>query len=57
MDPIKEVYEKYRHLDGILSDQDWLEGADFKFHIMADLWKAVKAVVIASKIDKDVEKL
>ena len=39
---IKEVYEKYKHLDPLLSDEKWIEGADFKYRIMYDLWQAIK---------------
>jgi hypothetical protein len=39
---MNEVYEKYKHLDHLLSDKGWLpEG--FMGAILWDLWQAVKA--------------
>jgi hypothetical protein len=39
---VKEVYEKYKHLDKILSVEDrlWIENPEYV--IMHDLWQAVK---------------
>ena len=38
---IKEVFEKYKHLDHLFSDKDWLYD-DFKGSIIFDMWKAIK---------------
>lgn len=43
---IKEVYEKYEHLDHLLGDKEWLcpVGSEIhlKNHILYDLWMVVK---------------
>mgnify|MGYP003394463945 FL=1 len=46
LDPIREVWEQYRHLDILLSDEEWMIAAG---HPMApqrkclfDVWRAVK---------------
>jgi len=36
-----EVYEKYRHLDALLSDREFL-GDELRMVILADLWQAVR---------------
>ena len=44
MSAIDEVYEKYKHLDGCLSDPEWStsgEGAAI-YAIAGELWRAVK---------------
>jgi len=38
---IKEVYEKYQHLDTLLSDGQWC-GNGIRDQILYDLWQAVK---------------
>lgn len=39
---VTEVYEKYKHLDGLLSDAEWMP-ADTKLSaILRDLWQTVK---------------
>lgn len=37
----KEAYEKYRHMDKLLSDTS-LNGDDYTGHIMRELWAAIK---------------
>lgn len=39
---IKEVYEKYKHLDKLMSSKDVLNDT-FKDCILRDIWKAIKA--------------
>ena len=44
MSAIDEAYEKYKHLDGCLSDPEWCtsgEGAPI-YAIAGELWRAVK---------------
>ena len=36
-----EVFEKYKHLDALLSDREFL-GNDLRMVILADLWQAVR---------------
>ena len=38
---IKEVYEKYKHLDYLLTDEKWL-GQELSGQILVELWKVVK---------------
>ena len=41
----KEVYERYKHLDYLFSDERWLCGnsdAPFLRQITFDLWQAIK---------------
>ena len=35
------IFERYRHLDRLLSDADWLP-ATFEGHILRDLWLAIR---------------
>ena len=43
-EPVREVYEKYKHLDKLLSDEIWIEGlASSPRRCLYDLWQAVKA--------------
>ena len=42
IDNINEVYDRYKHLDGNLSDQRWLEKDNFVGNILYDLWQAIK---------------
>ena len=53
---IKEVYEKYKHLDHLLSDQKWV-GDNLKDSILYELWQAVKedVEVIDDKEWRDLE--
>ena len=39
---LKEVYERYKHLDKLLIDENWGGENDLQFQILTDLWKAVK---------------
>lgn len=39
--PINEVYEKYKHLDGVLSDPDWCNGNAI-YAIAGEMWRAIK---------------
>lgn len=50
---IKEIYEKYKHFDHLLSDKQWLtflkflppensEDGSFVNQILFDLWQAIK---------------
>jgi hypothetical protein len=41
-DPIKEVYEKYKHLAPLLTDEN---PCSFGFKIAHDLWMAIKAAL------------
>jgi len=43
MGAIEEIYEKYKHLDGPLSDLSELQ--DARLQILADLWMAIKEEV------------
>lgn len=45
LNEIRKVYEQFRHLDTVISDVRWIDGADFKYHIIRDLWQAIKASV------------
>lgn len=42
---IQEVYEKYKHLDKLLSDQEWLDSLNIQSLILYDLWQAIKLAV------------
>ncbi len=39
--PLTEVYERYKHLDHLLSDEEWLV-SDIQGKILYDLWKAIR---------------
>lgn len=39
---IRKVYEKYEHLDALLSDPYWDD--DIRGHIRYELWQAVKGI-------------
>ena len=41
-DKVKEVYEKYKHLDELLSDREFLDEKNIKAMILYDLWQAIK---------------
>lgn len=41
---IEQVYEKYKHLDILLSDEQLIEG-NFITYICHELWKAIKVDV------------
>ena len=40
---VADVYDKYRHLDRLLSDTEWLGEDNFRSSILHDLWLAVRA--------------
>ena len=44
MSTIEEVYEKYKHLDGPLSDPEWCQSGESAaiYAIAGELWRAVK---------------
>lgn len=45
---LEEVYEKYKHLDSLLSDEEWFglgHTAPISLYILYDLWLAVKKAV------------
>ncbi len=44
MDKIIEVYQKYEHLDKLLSDKDWLPKT-IQGKVIYDLWGAIKYTV------------
>ncbi len=53
---IVEVYEKYKHLDEYLSDEEWLrEGEGAPVGTLYDLWQAVKEA--ATGPNAEVERL
>ena len=39
---ITEVYDKFNHLDDLLSDRRWLKGEDLASYVLYELWQAVK---------------
>jgi hypothetical protein len=39
---IQEVYEKYKHLDKILTDLEYLGYEELRDEMLGDLWKTVK---------------
>ena len=41
-DKVNAVWAKYKHLDDLLMDKRWLEGADFRYNILHDLWQAIR---------------
>lgn len=46
MKHIKEVYEKYKHLDSLLSDYDWMvASSDPREAMLYELWQAIKKTV------------
>jgi len=40
-DPIVEVHEKYKHLDALFSDKEWLEWSPASY----DMWQAIRKYV------------
>ena len=42
--PIEEVWEKFKHLDALLSDEEWLGEGPLK-KCLYDLWQAVRKAV------------
>ena len=41
MSAVTLIFERYRHLDRLLSDAAWLP-ATFEGHILRDLWLAIR---------------
>ena len=39
---IQEAYNKFKHLDDLLSDRRWLKGEDLASYVLYELWQAVK---------------
>ena len=39
---ISDVFDKYKHMDHLLSDSEWLPGT-IQGQIIFDLWQAIKA--------------
>ena len=48
MKEINEVYERFKHLDALLSDSDWYRG-NMIYGIAHDLWVAIKEEVKKAK--------
>ena len=46
---IKEVYEKYQHLDYLILDKIWM-GETIKDEILFDLWGAVKTEMVRREL-------
>jgi hypothetical protein len=42
---VKEVYEKYKHMDPLLSDEESPLLEDFTGQILLDFWQAIKDTV------------
>jgi len=55
-DPIVEVYEKYKHLDALFSDKEWL-GWSPASRALYDMWRAIREYVesLASRLAEPVE--
>jgi len=43
-DPIVEVHEKYKHLDALFSDKEWL-GWSPASRALYDMWQAIREYV------------
>jgi hypothetical protein len=41
VDKLREVYEKYKHLDPVLTDTEWA-GNKLAYRMAQDLWAAIK---------------
>ena len=48
---IQEVYEKYKHLNQILSDKEWF-GDKLQDVILYDLWQAIKQEQVSHENNK-----
>lgn len=52
--PVLAVYEKFKHLDRVLSDERWITSGrwmktdEFNARLLYDLWQAVKAAARAA---------
>jgi len=52
---IQEVYEKFKHLDQLLSDKEWLWLANnLLYAILYDLWQAIKEAAENNSDGQDV---
>jgi hypothetical protein len=51
IEKIKTVYEKYKHLDSILSNEK-LANCQFEHYILYDLWKVIKELQPKITINK-----
>ena len=52
---IQEVYEKFKHLDQLLSDKEWLFLANnLLYAILYDLWQAIKEAAENNSDGQDV---
>ena len=52
---IQEVYEKFKHLDQLLSDKEWLGLTNnLLYAILYDLWQAVKEAAENNSDGQDV---
>lgn len=47
---IEEVYEKYKHLDPLLTNLEWM-AATFEGHMLMEFWWAIKAAA-SQKVDR-----
>jgi hypothetical protein len=45
MDKLREVYERYKHLDAVLSDPEWA-GDNIPYRMTIDMWKAIKETLL-----------
>lgn len=50
---IREVYEKYKHMDPLLSN---LDEKAFESKILCDMWQAIKQHVVIEKLFEDGER-
>ena len=53
---IESVYEQYKHLDKLLSDETWLPGT-IQARILFDLWSAVREAMKENPEEKIKEKI
>lgn len=51
---IKEVYEKYEHIDRLLSDRQWLPDT-LQGQIVCDLWQAIEAAAQSEDVTADIK--
>ena len=40
--PIEECWDRYKHLDHLLSDKDWLDDSTPQRHALYDFWQAIR---------------
>lgn len=46
-----EVYEKYKHLDRLFSDPEWIDDADHMQRALLDCWTAITETIREEYID------